>query len=153
MGIVIPTVASDLFSDKIGLLEHIVLAAQFYLGHHKALIVTMEFVHLPGVFPIGTLHQIAVFVDDAWLTQQKQVTGITDGDFRLKLIARKALGASGPFNGNVGPLVTNADAHCAAWPRAYIALTDVTDGKGLFLEVAPDEELPLNFLCHASIST
>ena len=87
MGIVIPTVASDLFSDEIGLLEHIVLAAQFYLGHYKTLIVAMEFVHLPGVFPIGTLHQIAMFVDDAWLTQQKQVTGITDGDFRLKLIA------------------------------------------------------------------
>jgi hypothetical protein len=50
LAIVIPTVASDLFPDEMGLFERLILIGKLHLGNNKSFIVSEKLVNLEGVF-------------------------------------------------------------------------------------------------------
>ena len=153
MSIVVTAVARDFFPDEIGLFERFFLASQFYFCHHKAVIITMEFIDLPCVSAIGTLHQVTMLVDEPRLAQEQKVTSISKGDFCLELITGQALAPSRPFDGQIGTVVPNTNAHRAPWLRSYIALLNVATGISLSLKLAFDKEFPLYFLCHDFVTS
>jgi hypothetical protein len=54
--IVVTTVASDFFSDEIGLFERIVLASKLYFCHHQPVVIAMKHIDFPCVLAIRTFY-------------------------------------------------------------------------------------------------
>ena len=69
-GVEIPGVACHFLAEPFGLGERFVLVGKFDFRHRQPLVVAVKLVNLTGVNTVGSLNQIARFVDDARLGKQ-----------------------------------------------------------------------------------
>ena len=85
MAVVIAAVASYFVADEVGFQEWFVGSFQLYLGYDQSLIIAVEFVNLEDV--CSTFHQKARLVNDARLTESKELPGFFRRYFFFKLKA------------------------------------------------------------------
>lgn len=127
MGVVEMAVTGDLRANEVRLLERLRLTGQLHLGHHEPVVVAMKLVHLKDV--VTTLDEPAVLVDDTTPAELQQVVSLVKGYLFLKLITRHPTVITLAFDGKIGLIVTDSDAHRSAL-GGDISLSDMTDRSG-----------------------
>ena len=145
-GVVVSSVARDLFAEEGGALVGFVGSAEFHFGHDEAVVVAVELVHFVGVVAHG--HEPTCFVHDARFAEAQQRKGFFVRDALLKLVAGEAAVERRTFYGEVALVVAEAYAHRAAAAAADVALDDVAVARGEFLVRTCDEKFAFYFYSH-----
>ena len=83
-------IACHLRAQKVGFLERLIDALQFYFGKYQPIIVTVELINLEGVSGEG--NEIACLLNHSSTAQLEHRLCIGNGYLALKLIARDAVG-------------------------------------------------------------
>ena len=98
---------------------------------------------------IGSTDEETGLLYDAWLTEGKEVTGISKGYLRLEFITRKATIGTGPLNSKVAAFISDAHTHGTPVSTTDISLRNMRRIEGERpISVAFNKEFTFNFLCH-----
>ena len=77
-GVEVLGVAGDLFAKPGRLVKRFVLIGELHFGDGQAVVVAIELIHFPSVFPVGVLHKITSLVDHAGFTDLKELLHFLD---------------------------------------------------------------------------
>ena len=120
-------VTRDLRANKIRFFKSLRFTSQLHLSHDKSVVVAMEFIDLKGM--VTALHEPTVLVDDTTPAELQQVVSLVKSYLFLKLITRHPTVITLAFDGKIGLIITDSDAHRSAL-GGDISLSDMTDRSG-----------------------
>ena len=112
---------------EIRLIKSLRLTSQLDLSHNKSIIVTMKLINLKGM--LTALHEPTVLVDNPTPAELQQVVSLIEGYLLFKLITRHPTVITLAFDGKIGLIITDSDAHRSAL-GGDISLSDMTNRSG-----------------------
>lgn len=129
MRVVVPAVAGDFAADEGWLCVWFVLAAKLYLSHHESLVVAIKLVNLKHM--VAAAHKIAGLVDNAGLTELKELLCLVNGYLLFKLITAETCTVRRSLDSEITLVATNANTDGFTARAANIALLDAALRKSL----------------------